>query len=104
MAISDKISGRVKQAAGDLAGDEKLRRRGAQEERKGEAKQQLREEQARADSKAREVRALEHATDPAALARDYSRDELYARAQALGVEGRSDMNKGELARAITRRQ
>ena len=33
-----------------------------------------------------------------------SKDELYQRAKRLGVEGRSKMNKKELARAIARQQ
>jgi hypothetical protein len=33
-----------------------------------------------------------------------TRDELYAQARQLGIEGRSTMNKVELARAIGRRQ
>jgi hypothetical protein len=33
-----------------------------------------------------------------------TRDELYARARRLGVEGRSKMSKKELARAIARKQ
>lgn len=33
-----------------------------------------------------------------------SRDELYARAKKLGIEGRSRMSKGELAEAIARKQ
>ena len=38
MGVTDKITGRVKQALGDLADDEKLHREGRQEERKGEVK------------------------------------------------------------------
>ena len=104
MAITDKISGRLKQAAGDLTGNEALRREGLQEERKGDAKQELREQQARADRKADEVQSLEYATDPDALARDFTRDELYRRAEQLGIEGRSEMTKEELAEEITKRQ
>ena len=40
MGITDKISGRVKQAAGDLTDDASLRQQGRKEERKGEAKEQ----------------------------------------------------------------
>ena len=104
MAITDKISGRVKQAAGDLTGDEGLRREGLQDERKGQAKEELREEQARADAKAQEVQSLEYATNPDALERDFTRDELYQRAEQLGIEGRSEMNKDELAEEIAKRQ
>ena len=52
MGITDKITGRVKQAAGDLAGDEKLREQGIAEERKGDAK----EEAAKADLRAEKER------------------------------------------------
>ena len=41
MSIIDKITGRTKKAAGDLTGDSGLRRQGAREERKGEAKDEL---------------------------------------------------------------
>jgi uncharacterized protein YjbJ (UPF0337 family) len=151
MGIGDKISGRVKQAAGDLTGNDDLQRQGAQEERKGEAEQEARKEriraeateqsaeerqeaaeeraaaaakrefdkadresqseQARADAareraerKEGEVEALEHSTDPGALKDDRTKEELYDRAQDLGVEGRSDMNKDELAEEVARRE
>src|SRR3954453_10429660 len=104
MGIGDTISGRVKKAAGDITGDESLRREGAQEERKGEAKRELREEQARAERKAGEVESLEHATNPDKLAEDRSKEESYERAQRLEVEGRSEMTKEELAKAVTRRR
>ena len=104
MAIADKISGRIKQAAGDLTGNQELCREGLQEERKGDAKRELREEQARADRKADEVRALEYSTDADALARDFTRDQLYRRAEQLGIQGRSEMSKEELAEEITKRQ
>ena len=62
MSILDKITGRVKQAAGDLADDADLRREGRQEERKGEAKDELASAQDRADTKAEEVANLERKT------------------------------------------
>ena len=62
MGITDKISGRVKKAAGDLADDASLRREGRQEERKGEAKEELARDQERADRKAEEVANLERKT------------------------------------------
>ena len=62
MSIKDKITGRVKQAAGDLADDESLRREGRQEERKGEAKDELARAQEKADAKANEVADLERKT------------------------------------------
>jgi uncharacterized protein YjbJ (UPF0337 family) len=63
MSILDKITGRVKKAAGDLADDPSLRREGRQEERKGEAKDELAEAHERADQKAEEVANLERKTD-----------------------------------------
>ena len=45
-----------------------------------------------------------HRTNPDALAADRSKDELYREAQDLGVEGRSDMSKDELAREVSRRK
>ena len=62
MGITDKITGRVKKAAGDLADDPSLRREGRQEERKGEAKEELARDQERADRKAEEVANLERKT------------------------------------------
>ena len=62
MGMTDKISGRVKKAAGDLADDASLRRQGRQEERKGEAKDELSRDQERADRKAEEVANLERKT------------------------------------------
>jgi uncharacterized protein YjbJ (UPF0337 family) len=58
----DKITGRAKKAAGDLAGDSGLRREGAREERKGEAKEQLDSAQEKVEDKAREVSDLERKT------------------------------------------
>jgi uncharacterized protein YjbJ (UPF0337 family) len=62
MGITDKITGRVKQAAGDLTDDASLRRQGKREERKGEAKDQLSNAQEKADRKADEVADLERKT------------------------------------------
>jgi uncharacterized protein YjbJ (UPF0337 family) len=62
MSLIDKITGRTKKAAGDLADDASLRREGRQEERKGEAKDELAESQDRADRKAEEVANLERKT------------------------------------------
>jgi uncharacterized protein YjbJ (UPF0337 family) len=62
MGIMDKLTGRAKKAAGDLAGDPSLRREGRQEERKGEAKDELAEAQDRAAAKAEEVGDLERRT------------------------------------------
>jgi DNA polymerase III subunit epsilon len=62
MGFLDKVTGRAKKAAGDLAGDGGLKREGAQEERKGEAKDELANAQDRADAKADEVANLERKT------------------------------------------
>jgi uncharacterized protein YjbJ (UPF0337 family) len=62
MGLIDKITGRVKQAAGDVTNDPELRRQGETEERKGEKKDELHEAEARADEKAAEVADLERKT------------------------------------------
>lgn len=62
MGFIDKITGRAKKAAGDLADDPGLRRQGAREERKGEAKEELERAQDTASSKAAEVADLERKT------------------------------------------
>jgi uncharacterized protein YjbJ (UPF0337 family) len=62
MSLTDKITGRVKKAAGDLADDSSLKREGRKEERKGEAKDELGRAQDKADRKADEVANLERRT------------------------------------------
>ena len=62
MGLTDKITGRVKKAAGDLTDDASLRREGKNEERKGEAKDQLSNAQEKAERKADEVADLERKT------------------------------------------
>jgi uncharacterized protein YjbJ (UPF0337 family) len=62
MGITDKISGRVKQAAGDLTNDADTRRQGKLEERKGEAKDERARAEERAEAKEREVANLESRT------------------------------------------
>jgi uncharacterized protein YjbJ (UPF0337 family) len=62
MGLMDKITGRAKQAAGDLADDSGLKREGRKEERKGDAKDELSNAQERADAKADEVADLERKT------------------------------------------
>ena len=62
MSILDKITGRAKKAAGDLADDPSLRRQGRQEERKGEAKEELDRAQEKVERKASEVSDLERKT------------------------------------------
>jgi uncharacterized protein YjbJ (UPF0337 family) len=62
MGLTDKVSGRVKKAAGDLTDDASMRREGRQEERKGEAKEELARTEEKADAKADEVADLERKT------------------------------------------
>jgi uncharacterized protein YjbJ (UPF0337 family) len=62
MGITDKITGRVKKAAGDIADDPSMRREGRKEERKGEAKDELARTEESADRKAEEVANLERRT------------------------------------------
>ena len=62
MSLKDKITGRAKKAAGDLKDDPELHREGRQEERKGEAKEELAEAHRQADAKAEEVANLERKT------------------------------------------
>ena len=62
MGITDKLTGRVKKAAGDLTDDASLRREGRTEERKGEAKDELADAHEKADRKAEEVADLERKT------------------------------------------
>jgi uncharacterized protein YjbJ (UPF0337 family) len=63
MSLIDKILGRTKKTVGDVVDDASLRREGAQEERKGEAKDELSRDQERADRKAEEVANLERKTN-----------------------------------------
>jgi uncharacterized protein YjbJ (UPF0337 family) len=76
MGITDKITGRVKQAAGDITGDERLREEGVNEERKGDAK----EEAAKADLRAEKERE--------------KADQLRREAAQLETGGRSDGTTG----------
>ena len=62
MSILDKITGRAKQATGDLLGDKDLSRQGTKEERKGEAKERFARTEERAEQQAREVADLERRT------------------------------------------
>lgn len=62
MGILDKITGRAKKAAGDIADDPSLRRQGAREERKGEAKEELGKAHDKVERKAEEVANLERKT------------------------------------------
>lgn len=71
MGITDKVSGRVKQATGDLLGNEGVRREGADEERKSEAKEELAREEERAEQA--EARAQSQAEKAEQRAEEVSR-------------------------------
>jgi uncharacterized protein YjbJ (UPF0337 family) len=62
MGLTDKVKGKLKEAAGDLTDDPALHREGRRDERKGEAKDELEHAQNRADRKAEEVADLERKT------------------------------------------
>ena len=62
MGLTDKITGRVKKAAGDVTDNASLRQQGRKEERKGEAKEQQARAEERAEEKAAEVDDLERRT------------------------------------------
>jgi uncharacterized protein YjbJ (UPF0337 family) len=62
VSLIDKILGRTKKTVGEVADDPSLRREGRQDERKGEAKDELSRDQERADRKAEEVANLERRT------------------------------------------
>ena len=62
MGITDKITGRTKQAVGDLTGDADTRRQGKLEEHKGEAKDEAARAEERAERKQAEADDLERRT------------------------------------------
>ena len=62
MSIIDKITGRAKKAAGDLADDPSLRKQGRNEEAKGNAKEKQARAEEKADSAADDVANLERKT------------------------------------------
>jgi uncharacterized protein YjbJ (UPF0337 family) len=62
MGITDKVSGKLKQAAGDLTGDADTRREGVLEERKADAKDERARAEELAERKDAEVADLERRT------------------------------------------
>jgi uncharacterized protein YjbJ (UPF0337 family) len=60
--LTDRITGRVKKAAGDLVDDPGLREQGVRDERKADAKEELARAQHNADQAADEVARLERQT------------------------------------------
>jgi uncharacterized protein YjbJ (UPF0337 family) len=63
MGLKDKLTGRLKQAAGDLKGDEGLRREGLDEERKAEAEEDLEKAHEQVEEQAAKVRDAELAAE-----------------------------------------
>jgi uncharacterized protein YjbJ (UPF0337 family) len=61
--VVDKVTGKAKQAVGDVIGDRSLHREGRKEERKGDAKEEAARAQDKADAKADEVANLERETN-----------------------------------------
>jgi uncharacterized protein YjbJ (UPF0337 family) len=57
--LIDRIAGRIKKAAGDVADDPALRRQGMRDEQKAAAKEELERAQRNADAKAHEIAELE---------------------------------------------
>jgi uncharacterized protein YjbJ (UPF0337 family) len=62
MSIKDRLTGKAKKAAGEIAHEPSLRRQGRREEKKGEKKEQLERADKRAEKKAHEVADLERRT------------------------------------------
>jgi uncharacterized protein YjbJ (UPF0337 family) len=62
MTIQDKLTGRFKQAAGDLTGDKALRDEGVREERKAEARRELHEAEQRVQHLRDEIARLEYSS------------------------------------------
>jgi uncharacterized protein YjbJ (UPF0337 family) len=60
--IIDRISGRLKKAAGDITDDSGLREQGIRDERKADAKEDLARAQREADERAADVARLERET------------------------------------------
>jgi uncharacterized protein YjbJ (UPF0337 family) len=63
MGFMDRVSGRLKKAAGDLKGDEGLKRQGAREERKADAKEDLEQAHEHVEEQAARVRDAEIETE-----------------------------------------
>jgi uncharacterized protein YjbJ (UPF0337 family) len=63
MGLKDMLTGRLKQAAGDLKSDEALRRQGADEERKAEAEEELEAAHDEVAERAVRVQDTERAVD-----------------------------------------
>jgi uncharacterized protein YjbJ (UPF0337 family) len=97
VGIEDKVGGRLKQAAGSLAGSEALRREGKEDEHRGEAKRELAREQ---EAAARQQERVEQKAAEGRAARGAGRpdpDPDYDRLSADEVRARLDgLSEGEL--------
>lgn len=62
MGITDKITGRAKQATGDITGDADTKRQGEREERKGDVKDDAAQSENEAAAKREEAADLERKT------------------------------------------
>ena len=60
MRLLDRILGRTKKTVGEAVDDPSLRREGTLQERKGEAQDELDQEQQRVQEKAEEIAELKH--------------------------------------------
>jgi uncharacterized protein YjbJ (UPF0337 family) len=108
MGRTDKITGRIKQAAGDLAGNDDLKRQGRQEERRGEAEQEQRRAEARAEAERADAeRKQEDARERAAQAaqREFDKADAETERQQERVERAeaAAAKKADEARGLERR-
>lgn len=81
---------------------ESAKRRGRSEERAEEIAARTVNKQRRQEGRTPE-RTTQGTGNPNRSLEDRSKQELYNRARELGIEGRSRMNKGALAKAIRQR-
>jgi colicin import membrane protein len=70
MGLKDRITGRAKKAAGDLAGDDRLRRQGAREEAKADAREDLDRAHEQVEEQAARVQESERAVEEERLRRE----------------------------------
>src|SRR3954463_3834196 len=108
MGLTDKITGRVKQAAGDLAGNDDLKRQGKQEERKGDAEQEQVRAEARAkaertDAERKQEDARERAAQAAQREFDKADAETERQQERVGRAEAAAARKADEARGLERR-
>lgn len=92
MGIQDKLTGRLKQAVGDLTGNPDLRRQGLREERKADAERELIDTEREVERKRAEVARLEYGESAADGRGDGSE-----RAAASHPYGRADGTRDDPA-------